>query len=207
MTTTSNEQLTPPEKEKLFKTLQERFERNMERHPEVQWADVEKKLRLASEDKISTLQVMEETDGEPDLVADLSNSKTLAFVDCAPESPKGRRSLCYDHQALESRKQHKPKDSAINFAESKGMNILSEEQYARLQQTGAYDNKTSSWLATPEEIRELGGAIFGDRRFGRVFTYHNGAESYYGARGFRGILELYSKRLTLSRQPYIRPSH
>lgn len=190
MTTTSNEQLTPPEKEKLFKTLQERFERNMERHPEVQWADVEQKLRLASEDKISTLQVMEETDGEPDLVADLSNSKTLAFVDCAPESPKGRRSLCYDHQALESRKQHKPKDSAINFAESKGMNILSEEQYARLQQTGAYDNKTSSWLATPEEIRELGGAIFGDRRFGRVFTYHNGAESYYGARGFRGILEL-----------------
>lgn len=187
---TTEHQLTPEKKEQLFSTLQQRFEKNSTRHPNGSWYKIEKKLKKAPESKLTALLWMEESGGEPDVLSDLPGHTGVTFVDCAIESPKGRRSLCYDNQALEARKKHKPKGSATDLAETMGIQILSEEQYAHLQQTGAYDNKTSSWLDTPQEVRELGGAIFGDRRFGRVFTYHNGADSYYGSRGFRGALEI-----------------
>lgn len=187
---TVTKKISDKDKEDLFQILQKRFDTHMERHPEVDWQDIAYKLLELPNKKLAALMAMEESGGEPDIVSGLPDSKPLVFVDCSPESPKGRRSLCYDEQALISRKQHKPKDSAVHLSESIGIQILSEKQYAHLQQSGSYDNKTSSWLSTPPAIRELGGAIFGDRRFGRVFTYHNGAESYYGSRGFRAALEL-----------------
>lgn len=171
----------------LLAILNKRFEKHPERHPNLTWESVVTKL-AANEEAFWTLNEMEESGGEPDVVALPSHSGQLIFVDCAAESPKGRRSYCYDQAALESRKEHKPKDSAIHSAEEMGIKILSEQEYAELQQLGTFDLKTSSWLETPAEIRKLGGAIFGDLRFGRVFTYHNGAESYYAARGYRGML-------------------
>lgn len=181
--------LSPNETTELLKTLQTRFEKNMNRHKDLEWAKVQAKLE-ASPDKLWSLNEMEETGGEPDVVGYIPPSDEYVFCDCSPESPKGRRSLCYDQDALESRKQHKPKDSAMNMAAAMGIEMLGEEQYRGLQQLGSFDAKTSSWLKTPDNIRELGGAIFGDYRFGTVFIYHNGAESYYAARGFRGSLKV-----------------
>ncbi len=173
----------------LLKVLKIRFEKNMNRHKEVFWDDVEKKLKNA-DSKLWSLNEMEESGGEPDVVGYDNNTGEYIFCDCSTESPKGRRSICYDHEALESRKEHKPKNSAIGMAREMGIEVLSEKQYFELQQLGTFDTKTSSWIVTPPDIRDLGGAIFGDYRFGRVFIYHNGAESYYGARGFRGMLRI-----------------
>lgn len=186
---TTNKDLLPPQREALLHTLKVRFEKHMGRHEGLKWADVQAKLE-ANPAKLWSLSEMEETGGEPDVVAYDKKTGEYIFYDCAPESPKGRRSVCYDHDALESRKEHKPKNSALGMAAGMGIKILTEEQYHALQKLGKFDTKTSSWVATPTEIRELGGAIFGDWRFGRVFIYHNGAESYYGARGFRGSLQV-----------------
>lgn len=175
--------------EQLLSNLKKRFEKNRHRHKGLEWKPVEEKL-LAHPAKLRSLLQMEETGGEPDVVNITESGGQFIFIDCSPESPKGRRSLCYDPEALESRKTYKPKNSAIGMAAEMGIALLSEEQYQALQQFGNFDTKTSSWVKTPHAIRELGGAIFGDWRFGRVFIYHNGAESYYGARGFRGILEV-----------------
>lgn len=166
-------------------TLKARFEKNMHRHKGVTWAAIEKKL---TPKKLASLHMMEETGGEPDVVA--WKKGELAFIDCAPESPKGRRSCCYDKKARTGRKEHPPKTSAEEMADDMGIEILNEERYRALQAVEAVDLKTSSWVATPADIRKLGGAIFCDRRYGTVFTYHNGAESYYAARGFRGMLPL-----------------
>jgi len=175
------ESLATDHKFELFTTLKERFEKNTHLHQGLKWADVEKRL----EDKILwTLAEMERTGGEPDVVT--FDKSEIVFVDCAPESPKGRRSLCYDRAAWESRKEHKPASDAVTVAKEIGIEILTEDEYRELQKLGEFDLKTSSWVATPPEVRDLGGAIFCDRRFDRVFTYHNGAESYYAARGFRG---------------------
>ncbi|MCB0700483.1 MAG: DUF4256 domain-containing protein [Chitinophagales bacterium] len=179
--------LSAKEKNALIETLQTRFEQNMNRHKGIKWADVLARLE-ANASALWSLNEMEQTDGEPDVVAFDKKTGAYTFYDCAAESPKGRRSFCYDEAALESRKQHKPKDSAMNMAAHMGINILTEEQYRYLQTLGEFDLKTSSWIATPGNIRELGGALFCDRRFDTVFTYHNGAESYYAARGFRGSL-------------------
>ncbi|MFZ6052528.1 DUF4256 domain-containing protein [Halocola ammonii] len=173
----------------LLKTLEQRFEKNIDRHDNLSWLDIQKKLE-ANPKKLWSLSKMEETGGEPDVVALGESGDEITFVDCSRESPKGRRSVCYDRDALESRKKFKPKTSAEEMAMEMGVEMLSEEQYFDLQKLGEFDTKTSSWLKTPDEVRELGGAIFGDYRFGRVFIYHNGAESYYGARGFRGILKI-----------------
>ena len=171
----------------LLKTLEKRFEANPNRHPEITWKHVEAMLEKQPE-KLSILQKMEETGGEPDVV--IFNEKELFFCDCSVESPKERRSFCYDREALEKRKEHKPKNSAMDAAKEIGIELLDETQYHQLQTLGTFDLKTSSWLKTPEAVRKLGGAIFGDRRYDRVFIYHNGADSYYAARGFRGILKL-----------------
>ena len=173
----------------LLKTLQVRFQKNLSHHKGLDWSKVQAKLEANSE-KLWSLNAMESTGGEPDVVAYDKNTGAFIFYDCSAESPVGRRSLCYDHEALESRKEHKPEDSAINMAEDMGIELLTEEQYRELQQLGKFDTKTSSWVKTPAAIRELGGAIFCDRRYNHVFTYHNGAESYYAARGFRGILRI-----------------
>lgn len=159
----------------------------MHRHPGMQWKDVQARLE-ANPDKLISLNEMDITDGEPDVVGQETDTSAFIFMDCAAESPKGRRSLCYDPDALESRKEHKPKNSAIGMAAEMGIELLNEEQYAWLQKLGPFDTKTSSWVKTPEDVRKLGGAIFCDHRFGRIFTYHNGAESYYAARGFRGMI-------------------
>lgn len=159
----------------------------MHRHPGMQWKDVQARLE-ANPDKLISLNEMDITDGEPDVVGQETDTGAFIFMDCAAESPKGRRSLCYDPDALESRKEHKPKNSAIGMAAEMGIELLNEEQYAWLQKLGPFDTKTSSWVKTPEDVRKLGGAIFCDHRFGRIFTYHNGAESYYAARGFRGMI-------------------
>lgn len=172
----------------LLEILKNRFEKNMNRHKGMKWDDIHQKL-IKSPEKLLAINEMEETQGEPDVVSIYDNDEII-FIDCAVESPKGRRSLCYDQDALESRKEHKPKNSAIQMAKEMGVKILNEEEYAALQSLGNFDLKTSSWLETNSEIRDLGGAIFGDFRFGRVFTYHNGAESYYAARGFRGIVKI-----------------
>ena len=173
--------LPPGHKAELLTTLKERFEKNMHLHKGLKWVDVEKRL----DDKtLWTLAGMERTGGEPDVVT-LDKSE-IVFVDCSPESPKGRRSLCYDRAAWESRKEHKPASDAMTVAKEIGIEIIDEDGYRALQKLGEFDLKTSSWVATPPEVRDLGGAIFCDRRFDRVFTYHNGAESYYAARGFRG---------------------
>ena len=173
----------------LLNVLKTRFEENMHRHAEIDWNAVEKRL-LADDEKLRSLGEMERTGGEPDVVGTDAATGDFIIVDCSEESPKGRRSLCYDREALDSRKEHKPVHSAAGLAAEMGIELLTEEDYWQLQQLGNFDTKTSSWLKTPGEIRRLGGAIFGDHRFGRVFTYHNGAESYYAARGFRGKLRL-----------------
>lgn len=181
--------LLPEQREQLLQTLQARFEKNMNRHPELTWAKVQVKLE-AQPDKLWSLHEMERTGGEPDVIGYDEQTNQFLFVDCSAESPKGRRSVCYDHEALESRKQHKPEDSAMNMAVAMGIELLTEEQYRELQKLGKFDLKTSSWVQTPASIRKLGGALFCDRRYDTVFVYHNGAESYYGARGFRGMLKV-----------------
>lgn len=173
----------------LLKTLKERFEKNKNRHPDLKWELVEKKL-LAQEDKLKSLHDMESTGGEPDVVFYDAKSGELLFMDCSPETPKARRSLCYDQQALDARKEHKPAGSAMQMAKEMGVELLTEEQYRNLQKLGSFDNKTSSWIQTPAAIRSLGGALFCDRRYNQVFVYHNGAESYYGVRGFRAVLSV-----------------
>lgn len=172
----------------LITVLKSRFEKNMDRHKDFQWADVEKAI-LENPEYLSSLHSMEVTGGEPDLV-DFKNPKSLMFCDCSAESPTGRRSLCYDRCALESRKKFKPENDASSMASEMGVTILNEDQYRYLQEFGVFDQKTSSWLQTPRDVRQLGGALFADFRYGRVFVYHNGAESYYAARGFRAVLEI-----------------
>jgi hypothetical protein len=181
--------LSPKEQETLLKTLKTRFEKNMNRHQNLKWPDILAMLE-ANPAKLWSLNKMEETGGEPDVVGFDKETGEYLFYDCSPESPKGRRSLCYDNEALESRKEYKPKNSAVGMAAEMGIELLTEVQYRDLQQFGKFDMKTSSWVVTPADIRKLGGALFGDWRFGRVFIYHNGAESYYGARGFRGSIRL-----------------
>ena len=176
--------LSPDQRAELLTTLRERFEENTALHKGLKWADIEKRL----DDKaLATLAEMERTGGEPDVV---KLGKDTYFVDCSPETPKGRRSICYDRAAWESRKEHKPATDAVSMAKDIGIEIIDEDEYRELQELGEFDLKTSSWVATPPEIRKLGGAIFCDRRFGRVFTYHNGAESYYAARAFRGKIKI-----------------
>lgn len=181
--------LSKEEATALIAVLKARFNKNATRHEGITWEDVEKRLE-AQPEKLWSLNEMELTEGEPDVIGYDAATDTYIFVDCSPESPKGRRSVCYDLEALESRKEHKPKHSAIGMAAEMGIDVLTEEQYRALQQSGKFDAKTSSWLKTPAGIRELGGAVFGDWRYGTVFLYHNGAESYYAARGFRGILNV-----------------
>jgi hypothetical protein len=186
----SNKQkLSFEDREELLKVLKARFEKNMKRHKSLEWAKVEAKLK-ANPEKLWSLNEMEITGGEPDVVAYDKKTGEYIFFDCSEESPKGRRSLCYDEEALESRKEHKPKDSAIHMATAMGIELLTEEQYRELQKLGNFDTKTSSWIITPADIRKLGGALFCDRRYNTVFVYHNGAESYYAARGFRGSLRV-----------------
>ena len=182
-----NKALSEKQKEELLSSLKSRFEKNMSRHKGISWDKVEVRLK-GDPEKLWSLSEMERTGGEPDVVG--QDKGAYIFYDCASESPAGRRSLCYDHQALKARKEHKPKDSAMNMAAAMGIELLDEQQYRGLQELGKFDTRTSSWLKTPDAIRKLGGAIFGDLRYGRVFIYHNGAESYYGARGFRGWLKV-----------------
>lgn len=178
--------LSPQDRDALLKTLEARFEKHKERHKGVSWDAVEKKL-AGNPKALAAVHAMEETGGEPDVV--VLDKKTM-FVDCAEESPKGRRSLCYDDLALRARKENKPKDSAMNLAEAMGIELLSEAEYRALQELGEFDRKTSSWILTTPEVRKLGGALFCDRRYDTVFTYHNGADSYYAARAFRGKLKI-----------------
>lgn len=182
-------QLSTEQRVELIDVLKERFEANTARHKGIKWADVVAKLK-ALPSKLWSLAEMERTGGEPDVVGFDKKAGEYVFVDCSEETPKGRRSLCFDREAWESRKQHKPESDAESVAAAMGVEILSEDEYYQLQEIGEFDLKTSSWLQTPKEVRDLGGALFGDRRFGRVFTYHNGAESYYAARGFRGSLRV-----------------
>jgi hypothetical protein len=182
-------ELSPDQREELLRTLKARFEKNMKRHEGLQWAKVQARLE-ANPEKLWSLHEMERTDGEPDVVGHDKKTGEYTFCDCSAESPKGRRSVCYDREALEARKEHKPKTSAVEMATGMGIEILSEEQYRELQTLGDFDTKTSSWVKTPSDIRKLGGALFCDRRYGHVFTYHNGAESYYAARAFRGSLKV-----------------
>lgn len=179
--------LTATQQKELLDILKARFTKNINRHKGLDWSQVQARLE-ASPSKLWSLSEMERTGGEPDVVGLDKKSGAYIFYDCSVESPKERRSICYDHEALESRKEHKPENSAVNMAEEMGVELLTEEQYRSLQQLGAFDLKTSSWIKTPAPIRKLGGALFCDRRFDHVFTYHNGAESYYAARGFRGVL-------------------
>lgn len=182
-------QLSSKHIESLLDTLKNRFENNKNRHKEIEWKKVKDKLKSKPE-KLRSIVAMEKTGGEPDVIGYDKKTHEYIFVDCAAESPKERRSLCYDKKALNSRKENKPKNSAMAMADEMGIQLLSEEEYRDLQKLGAFDTKTSSWLKTPDSIRKLGGAIFGDFRFGTVFVYHNGAESYYAARGFRGALRV-----------------
>ena len=181
--------LSPEQREELLRVLQARFEKNMNRHKGLEWADVQAKLE-ANPEKLWSLNEMERTGGEPDVVGHDKKTGEYIFYDCSAESPKGRRSLCYDREALEARKENKPKDNAMDMAAAMGIELLTEEQYRELQKLGGFDTKTSSWVKTPSDIRKLGGAIFCDRRYDTVFVYHNGAESYYAARGFRGSLRV-----------------
>ena len=185
----NNKVLSQDQQASLLNSLRTRFKENPERHPEFVWADVQARLEGRS-DKLWSLYEMERTGGEPDVVGYDDERDVFLFFDCAQESPDGRRSLCYDQEALESRKKNKPSGSAVGMAADMGIELLTERQYFKLQEMGAFDTATSSWLQTPPSVRDSGGAIFGDRRFGRVFVYHNGAESYYGARGFRGVLRV-----------------
>ena len=174
--------------EELFQVLKTRFEKNMSRHSGIAWTAVQKKLEDNS-DALASLQEMEETGGEPDVIGKTRDGRFI-FCDCSPESPQGRRSICYDAEALASRKEHKPKNSAVEMASAMGVELLTEESYRELQKLGEFDTKTSSWIRTPSDVRALGGALFCDRRYGKVFVYHNGAESYYAGRGFRGSLQV-----------------
>lgn len=185
----SKKVLSANQQEQLINTLKERFEKNRTRHKTIDWDKVEARLKL-NPGKLWSLNEMETTGGEPDVVGCDSKSGEIIFFDCATESPAGRRSFCYDPEALQSRKENKPKNSAMQMATDMGIELLTEEQYRSLQTLGKFDLKTSSWVKTPENIRELGGAIFCDRRYNTVFVYHNGAESYYAARGFRGMLKV-----------------
>jgi hypothetical protein len=182
-------ELSQEQCKEILNTLKARFEKNMKRHKGVEWANVQAKLDSQAEGKkLWSLNEMESTGGEPDVVGYDNKTDEYIFYDCSTESPKGRRSVCYDSEALESRKEYKPKNSAIDMAATMGIELLSEEQYRELQKFGEFDAKTSSWVKTPADIRKLGGALFCDRRYNTVFVYHNGAESYYAARGFRGLL-------------------
>ena len=187
--TTQTARLSPPRREELLVALQDRFENNMNRHKGVAWAEVRSKLE-ANPGKLGSLQEMERTGGEPDVIGHDKKTGEYIFYDCSAESPDGRRSICYEREALDSRKEHKPANSAIDMAGEMGIELLTEEQYRALQKLGEFDLKTSSWIATPSNIRKLGGALFCDRRYNQVFVYHNGASSYYAARGFRGSLRV-----------------
>ncbi|KPQ43974.1 MAG: hypothetical protein MPEBLZ_01442 [Candidatus Methanoperedens nitroreducens] len=187
MTMGNKKELSPEQREELLRALKGRFEKNMNRHKGLEWAKVQAKLE-ANTEKMWSLNEMERTGGEPDVVGHDNKTGEYIFYDCSAESPKGRRSVCYDREGLESRKEHKPENNAIDMASAMGIELLTEEQYRELQKLGNFDTKTSSWVKTPAEIRKLGGALFCDRRYDHVFVYHNGAESYYGVRGFRGSL-------------------
>ncbi|MBK7310041.1 MAG: DUF4256 domain-containing protein [Sphingobacteriaceae bacterium] len=189
MPTKSKNTLSPKQTEELLKTLKTRFEKNLNRHKGIDWAKVNAKL-IANTEKLWSLNEMEKTGGEPDVIRFDKKTNFYIFCDCSAESPAGRRSFCYDQEALNARKEHKPKNSAIHMATSMDIEILSEEQYRELQKLGSFDLKTSSWVRTPADIRKLGGAIFCDRRYNTVFVYHNGAESYYASRGFRNLLKI-----------------
>lgn len=185
----TKKKLSSSQREELFKVLRARFEKNMNRHKGLDWAKVQARLE-AKADKLWSLDEMERTGGEPDVVGHDKKTGEYIFYDCSAETPKDRKNICYDDEALESRKEHKPKDSAINLAAEMGIEILTEEQYRELQKLGSFDTKTSSWIITPPDIRKLGGALFGDRRYDNVFVYHNGASSYYSSRAFRGSLRV-----------------
>jgi len=190
-TKSNKSKLTPKEHENLLSTLNSRFNKNMNRHLDIEWDKVQARLDAQGlEEKIWSLNEMELTGGEPDVVGYDKKNNEYIFYDCSAESPKGRRSVCYDHEALETRKEHKPENSATEMATDMGIKLLKKEEYQQLQQFGNFDTKTSSWIITPAEIRKLGGALFADYRYGHVFVYHNGAESYYAARGFRGSLRV-----------------
>ena len=184
-----NKKLSAEQREEVLRTLKARFEKNMNRHKGLEWAKVQAKLE-ANNEKVWSLHEMERTGGEPDVVGQDKKTDEFIFYDCSMESPSGRRSLCYDGEALEARKENKPKNSAMDMAAAMGIELLTEEQYRELQKLGKFDAKTSSWVKTPAEIRKLGGALFCDFRYGTVFVYHNGAESYYAARAFRGALRV-----------------
>jgi hypothetical protein len=184
-----NKELPSERREELVRTLKARFRENMNRHQGLEWAKVQARLE-ANAEKLWSLSEMERTGGEPDVVGHDQNTGEYIFYDCSAESPKGRRNLCYDRQALESRKEHKPDDNAIDMAAAMGIELLTEEQYRGLQRLGSFDAKTSTWVKTPSDIRKLGGALFCDRRYNTVFVFHNGAESYYAARAFRGLLRV-----------------
>jgi len=183
----TKKELSPKEREELLEALKARFEKNMKRHNGLEWAKVQAKLE-ANPEKLWSLSELEKTGGEPDVAGHDQKTGEYIFFDCSPESPKGRAGVCYDREGLESRKEHKPKNTAIDMAMTMGVELLTEQQYHQLQKLGEFDTKTTTWVKTPAEIRKLGGALFGDRRFGRVFIYHNGAQSYYSARGFRSSL-------------------
>ena len=185
----TKKELSPEQHAELLETLKVRFEKNMNRHQNIEWAKVEAKLE-ANPEKLWSLNEMENTGGEPDVIEFDKETGKYIFYDCSAESPTNRRSVCYDREAQESRKEHKPKDNAVEMAAAMGIEILTEEQYRNLQRLGKFDRKTSSWVKTPVDVRNLGGALFCDCRYGKVFVYHNGAESYYAARGFRGSLRI-----------------
>ena len=185
----NKKELSPKQREELLRALKDRFEKNMSRHKGLEWAAVKAKLQ-ANTEKLWSLNEMERTGGEPDVVRQDKKTGECIFYDCSAESPTGRTSLCYDREALESRKEHKPENTAIDLAAAMGVELLTEEEYQALQKLGAFDTKTSSWIKTPADIRKLGGALYCDRRYGRVFVGHNGAQSYYGGRGFRGSLRV-----------------
>ena len=185
----SNVSLSKKQRDEILKALKARFEKNMNRHQGLEWSKVQAKLE-ANPEKLWSLNEMESTGGEPDVVGHDRKTGEYIFYDCSAESPKGRRSICYDREALDSRKEHKPENNALEMAAAMGVEILTEEQYRELQKLGKFDTKTSSWVKTPSDIRKLGGALFCDRRYETVFVYHNGAESYYAARGFRGSLRV-----------------
>jgi len=187
--TNNKKDLSPKQREELLKALKARFAKNMGRHQGLEWSQVQAKLEAQAE-KLWSLSEMERTGGEPDVIGHDKKTGEYIFYDCSPESPKDRRSLCYDREALESRKEHKPANNAMDVAAAMGIELLTEEQYRALQKLGNFDLKTSSWVQTPSAIRKLGGALFCDRRYNTVFLYHNGAESYYAARGFRGSLRV-----------------
>ncbi|CAN5465318.1 DUF4256 domain-containing protein [soil metagenome] len=185
----TKKKLSPEQRKELLATLKTRFEKNRNRHKGIEWAKVQARLE-ANPDKLWSLHEMEKTGGEPDVVNQDKKTGEYLFFDCSPESPKGRVAVCYDRAGLESRKEHRPKNTAIDMATAMGVELLTEEQYHDLQKLGEFDLKTTTWVKTPAEIRKLGGALFGDRRYGRVFIYHNGAQSYYSARGFRSSLKV-----------------